>query len=108
MKILEIRDGKGYFQASTKDEWKEIDAIDKADLMALLDAFLKSEIEMDPPDEKKLQNQAQQIIYRSIFDKFSSLQVNKSKFRDESDRKYLKEIQKYSERAVNGESAPEE
>ena len=54
---------------------------------------------MDPPDEKKLQNQAQQIVYKSIFDKLSSLQENKSKFKDESDRKYLKEIQKYSEGA---------
>lgn len=97
MKILEIRDNQGFFRASEKGEWKEIDAIDKDGLMALLDAFLGSEVEMDPPDEKKLQNQAQQIVYKSIFDKLSSLQENKSKFKDESDRKYLREIQKYSE-----------
>jgi hypothetical protein len=34
---------------------------------------------MDPPNEEKLQNQAQQISYKSIFDKFSSFQENKSK-----------------------------
>jgi hypothetical protein len=104
MKILEIRDNKGFFRTSANGKWKEIDTIDKNCLMALLNAFLASDVEMDPPDEKKLQNQAQQIIYKSIFDKFSSLQENKSKFKDEGDRKYLKAIQKYSEGAQTNES----
>lgn len=106
MKILEIRDSKGFFRTSTNDPWKEIDTIDKDALMVLLDTFLKSDVEMDPPDEKKLPNPAQQIIYKSIFDKLSSLQENKSKFKDESDRKYLKAIQKYSEQAENEEANP--
>jgi hypothetical protein len=59
---------------------------------------------MDPPDENKLQNQAQQIIYKSIFDKLSSLQENKSKFKDESDRKYLSALQKYSVSASSTET----
>lgn len=108
MKILEIRDNKGFFRVSPKSEWKEIDAIDKDDLMALLDTFLGSEVEMDPPDDKNLLNQAQQIIYKSIFEKLRSLRENKSKFKDESDRKYLKEIQKYSEGAASDESVPQE
>lgn len=104
MKILEIKDNKGFFRTFANDPWKEIDTIDRDALMVLLDTFLKSDVEMDPPDEKKLHNQAQQIIYKSIFDKLSSLQKNKSKFKDESDRKYLKAIQKYSERAENDEA----
>ena len=103
MKILEIRNNKGFFRVSAKDKWKEIDAIDKDALIALLDAFLGSEVEMDPPDDKKLPNQAQQIIYKGVFGKLSSLQENKTKFKDESDRKYLKEIQKYSNRAASEE-----
>jgi hypothetical protein len=105
MKILEIRDNKGFFRTSAKAKWKEIDAIDKGGLMALLETFLTADVEMDPPDENVLQNQAQLIIYKSIFDKFSSLQENKSKFKDESDRKYLRAIQKYSEAAATDESA---
>jgi len=108
MKILRIDDNKGFFRVSAEDEWKEIDAIGKEDLMALLDTFLASEVEMDSLDEQKLQNQAQQIIYKSIFDKLSSLQENKSKFKDESDRKYLKEIKKYSEGSANDESDQQE
>ena len=106
MKILEIKENKGFFRRSSKDKWKEIDAIDKDDLLALLDTFLGSAVEMDLPDDTKLQNQAQQIIYKSIFDKFSSLQKNKSKFKDESDRRYLKEMQKYSDGGANSGTAP--
>lgn len=50
---------------------------------------------MDKIDGENLQNQAQLIIYRSIFDKFEALALHKSKFKDQSDRLYLEEIQKY-------------
>lgn len=103
MKILEIRDNKGYFRLSEEEKWKQIDKIDKVGLLALLDTFLASDVEMDEPDDTKLQNQAQQIIYKSIYEKLSSLQENKGKFKDESDRKYLKEIQKYSQGALEEE-----
>jgi hypothetical protein len=97
MKILEIKDNKAYFRTTAGDQWREIGAIDKDGLLRLLDVFLKSgEVEMDPPDEKKLSNQAQQIIYKSIFEKFRSLRENKNRFKNESDRKYLSAIEKYS------------
>lgn len=96
MKILEIKDNKAYFRIALDDQWREIDAIDKDGLLRLLDVFLKFEVEMDPPNEKKLSNQAQQIIYKSIFEKFNSLRENKNRFKDESDRKYLSAIEKYS------------
>jgi hypothetical protein len=97
-KILEIRDSKGFFRVSAKDKWKEIDTIDKKALMSLLDTFLSSEVSMDAPDDKNLGNPAHQIIYKSLFAKLTALQENKSKFKDESERKYHKEIQKYSKR----------
>lgn len=105
MKILETKDNKGFFRTSANAKWKEIDAIDKEGLMALLETFLTADVEMDPPDDKALQNQAQLIIYKSIYDKLSNLQENKSKFKDESDRKYLKAIQKYSEVTATDEPA---
>lgn len=97
MKILKIEDSKGYFRTSAEAEWKEIDTIDKGGLMALLDTFLESDAEMDSPDENEIRNPAQQIVYRSIFEKLSNLSENKKKFKDESDRKYLKEMKKYSD-----------
>lgn len=97
MKILKIENGNGLFLDSKKNEWIPIDQIDKNNLMILLDLFLQEEVEMDNLEDHALSNQAQQIIYKSIFDKLDSLIENKDKFKDESDRTYLSAIQKYSE-----------
>ncbi|MES9874703.1 MAG: hypothetical protein ABW146_16475 [Candidatus Sedimenticola sp. 6PFRAG7] len=96
MKILRIDDNSGYFRFSDKDEWKPIDEIDKDGLMKLLNVYLSKDVEMDNIDEKSLANQAQQIIYKSIFAKLDGLKESKSKFKDESDRTYLTAIEKYS------------
>lgn len=97
MKILKVKDNNGYFRVSDSDKWRPIDEIDKDELMNLLDCFLNSDVEMDDIEEKSLSNQAQRIIYRSIFEKLNNLKENKSKFKDESERMYLSEIQKYSQ-----------
>ncbi len=97
MKILKIEGSNGFFRTSDKDDWRPIDEIDKDGLMKLLNRFLDSDVEMDNYDEKSLLNQAQQIIYKSISEKFNNLQENKSKFKDESDRMYLGAIQKYQQ-----------
>ncbi len=96
MKILKIEEGKGHYSFDG-DEWNPIDEINKDGLMQLLNLFLDSDVEIDDYDETILTNQAQQIIYKSIFEKFKSLQENKSKFKDESDRMYLEAIQKYQQ-----------
>lgn len=96
MKILKIDDNCGFFRSSDKDDWKPIDEIDKDRLMELLNIYLSADVEMDSLDEKSLANQAQQIIYRSIYAKLNGLKESKSKFKDESDRTYLEAIDKYS------------
>lgn len=96
MKILKIEDGNGYFWAVDSEEWVPIDKIDKDGLMKLLNAFLSEDVEIDEYNEESLSNKAQQIIYRSVSEKFSSLKDNKDKFKDESDRMYLEAIQKYT------------
>jgi hypothetical protein len=95
MKILKIEGGKGYF--FDQKEWKEIDKIDKEGLLGLLNVFLDKTIEIDEYDAALLSNQAQQIIYKNIYEKFNGLKDNKNKFKDESDRMYLNEIQKYQQ-----------
>jgi len=94
MKILKIENGNGYF-FDHNDEWQTIDTIDKNGLLSLLNRFLEEGVEMDPIEDDNLQNQAQLIVYKSIHEKFRTLQDNKSKFRDESERLYLDEINKY-------------
>ena len=96
MKVLKIEGGKGYFQIPDKTEWLMIDEIDKNGLMSLLNFFLENDVEMDEVDEDKLTNQAHLIIYKSIYEKLNTLLENKKKFKDESERLYLEEMQKYS------------
>lgn len=95
MKILEIKNSNGYFYCEKSTDWKPIDQIDKESLMCLLDAFIEKDVTMDAFDEKLIKNQAQQIIYKSVFEKFSNLTDNKNKFVDESERTYLAALQKY-------------
>lgn len=95
MKILKIDNNNGSFYSSKTEEWKYIDQIDKDGLMELLNDYLKDNVEMDVYNEDLVMNPAQQIIYKSIYDKFSTLNENKSKFKDESERLYIDAIQKY-------------
>ena len=58
--------------------WKPIDEIDRDGLMELLNDFLKDEaVEMDNYEESLIHNQAQQIIYKSISQKFALLSKSK-------------------------------
>jgi hypothetical protein len=97
MKILKIENSNGFFLVAEDNTWKAIDEIDKDGLMSLLDLFLEDDVEMDVVEEDNLSNQAHLIIYKSIFEKLSSLKESKSKFKDESEREYLSAIQEYSE-----------
>ncbi len=101
MKILEIRDKKGWFlsilpDATQPGEITPIDQINKEGLMMLLDLYInRDDIEMDLYEGQQIENPAQQIIYKSIFDNFSELMDSKNKFKDEGERLYLDAIQKY-------------
>lgn len=96
MKILKIEDGCGYFQVDTSVEWRKIDEIDKDGLLSLLDLFLDAEVQMDVPDESNLHNEVHRIVYTHIFQKLSSLSESKSSFKDDSERLYFDEINKYA------------
>ena len=101
MKILEIREKKGWFlsllpDATQPGEITPIDQINKEGLMMLLDLYInRDDIEMDSYEEHPIENPAQQIIYKNIFDNFSELVDSKNKFKDEGERLYLDAIQKY-------------
>lgn len=96
MKYLKIEDNKGFFSINGQD-WQTIDAINKKDLLTLLDLALTNLFEMDEFDKDKIGNQAHQIIYKNIFEKFSELVKNKNRFKDESERLYKDAIIKYGQ-----------
>ncbi|RJE81996.1 hypothetical protein [Paracoccus onubensis] len=96
MKILKIEGGCGYFWVAASDEWRKIDEIDKHELLSLLNLFLDGDVQMDSPEENSLPNEVHKIIYSHIFQKLSSLSESKSSFKDDSERLYFDEINKYS------------
>jgi len=96
MKILKIENGCGHFRNEVGGVWSEIDTIDKNNLLKLLNLFLDADVEMDDPSEHKLQNEVHKIVYTNIFEKLEALLENKSTFKDDSERKYLTELNKYT------------
>lgn len=95
MKILKIENENGFFRIEENAEWQPIDTLDKNVLLKLLDLFLEEDVEMDSPEDLSISNQAHSIIYRSIHEKLNSLSEDKNRFKDESERLYLDEINKY-------------
>ncbi|MGO9138149.1 MAG: hypothetical protein ACLQBC_10845 [Syntrophales bacterium] len=96
MKFLKIEDNKGYFSLDGTT-WNPIDEINKEHLLKLLDLSLSDDFEMDDFEKEKVGNQAHQIIYKNIFEKFSDVSKNRSRFKDESEVLYKAAIEKYSQ-----------
>jgi len=99
MKYLKIEDSKGFYLKTSdteSDTWVEIDKITKDDLMLLLNKAISTDFEMDEFKEENISHAAHQIVYKNIFEKFSELISNKTKFKDESESLYKDAIEKYS------------
>ena len=95
MKCLKIEKGKGKF-INREGEFLDLDTMSKDDILHLLDiATGDDSFEMDDADEKEISNQAHRIIYQSLYEKFSELLKNKTRFKDESESIYKEALQKY-------------
>lgn len=96
MIYLKVEKGKGYF-LSKNNEYKEIDAIRKEDILHLLEAATSAniEFEMDEVENGNIQNAAHQIIYLNIYEKFTELKNNKNRFLDESENLYKDALLRY-------------
>lgn len=94
MKVLKIEKFQGYYSV-TEDKFSSIDEIDKDDLLKLVDIALTDDFEIDSYDVETLKNKAHQIIYKSISEKLLDLHKRKNEFRDESERLFLEEYEKY-------------
>ena len=56
---------------------------------------LDEEVEFDEYNDTDLKNQAHQIVYKSVFEKLRELRERRKEFRDESERIYLQEYERY-------------
>jgi len=95
MKYLKIKDNKGFYQIEP-EKWKEIDKINKEDLMILLDRAIEGDFVLDEFEPDKLSNKAHLIIYKNLHEKLTELLENKDRFKDESEQLYKSAITKYS------------
>jgi len=94
MKVLKIENNHGYF-LTEKDDYETVEKIDKIILLRLVNLALENDFEIDIYDENELRNQAHQVIYKSISEKLEDLHQKRKQFRDESERLYLDEYEKY-------------
>lgn len=94
MKALKIENNQGYF-LTENDDYETVEKIDKAVLLRLVNLALENDFEIDVYDENDLRNQAHQVIYKSISEKLGDLHQRRNQFRDESERLYLDEYEKY-------------
>lgn len=94
MKVLKIENNQGFFLTEI-ESYETVEKIDKAVLLRLVNLALQDNFEIDAYNENELRNQAHQVIYKSISEKLSDLHQRRNQFRDESERLYLEEYEKY-------------
>lgn len=96
MKYLKIESNKGFYRIDkTKEEWSELDQINKDQLLTLLKFASTEEFEMDEYKDELLQNPAHNIIYKNIYEKFIDFLGNKTRFQDSVEAMYKSAIEKY-------------
>lgn len=94
MKALKIENSQGHF-LTEESEYETVDKIDKVVLLRLVNSALQDDFEIDEYNEEDLKNQSHQIIYKSVSEKLSALHNKRNQFRDESERLFLDEYEKY-------------
>lgn len=95
MQLLRIDDNRGYFIKEDGD-YEALDKLTKEDLLRLVEATLTDpQTSFDEFQADALQNQAHQIIYRSVYGKLSELADRREEFTDEAERLYLEEYDRY-------------
>ena len=96
MKILKIENNQGYFSIDGS-EYELIDKINKEALLALVNIALDTEVEIDEYDDELIKNQAHQILYKNISEKIAKLNQERDDFKDDTERLFLPEYEKYKQ-----------
>lgn len=96
MKILRIDNGRGQFSIDGTN-FDDIDKINKEQMLSMLDLLLKNDCDMDPYVDGSIPNEAQQIIYKAIYEKFLSIKNDKETFLNFKEDMFKDAIEKYKE-----------
>lgn len=96
MKYLKIENNKGLYRLSLQqNNWKDIDQINKDDLLVMLELASSGEFEMEEYSDDLLRNPAHNIIYKNIYNKFCEFLNNKTRFDDSVNVIYKQALEKY-------------
>lgn len=96
MKILRIDNRKGQFSINGTD-FVDIDKINKEQMLSMLDLLLQNDCDMDPYVDDSIPNEAQQIIYKAIYEKFLSIKNDKETLLNFKEDTFKEAIEKYNE-----------
>jgi hypothetical protein len=96
MKILRIDNRKGQFSINGTD-FVDIDKINKEQMLSMLDLLLQNDCDMDPYLDGSIPNEAQQIIYKAIYEKFLSIKNDKETLLNFKEDTFKEAIEKYNE-----------
>lgn len=97
MIYLKISNNKGFYRIDEQEEsWKEIDQINRDDLLKLLQLASETDFEIEEYEDELLQNPAHNIIYNNIYRKFKEFLDNKTRFNDSAKAMYGAALIKYS------------
>jgi hypothetical protein len=96
MKYLKIENNKGFYRLdTTKEEWVELDQINKDHLLSLLRSATTGIFDMDEFKDELMKNPAHNIIYKNIYGKFKDFLSNKTRFQDSVEATYKAAVEKY-------------
>jgi len=94
MKLLKVDNSLGYYWVED-NKYEKIDKINRNDLLRLVEHTLVDEVEFDEYNADTIKNKAHQIIYKNLYDKLVELESRKSEFKDESNRLFHREYERY-------------
>ncbi len=103
MKLLKADSNQGFFLAEDGN-YRVIDQITKEDLLRLVRSVLSDDAEFDEYDEEVINNQAHQVVYKSIYRNLQSLKERRQEFIDESERLYIEDYKRYIEEASQSDA----
>ncbi len=105
MKLLRIDGNVGQFLAED-NTYHDIDKISKDALLWIVEKILDDLGELEEYDEERINNQAHQVVYKSIYGNLKALEGRRQEFVDEAERIYLEDYKKYVEDASKQDEAP--
>lgn len=96
MRYFKIENNKVYF-INKETKYIELDQITKEDLLFLINKAFDQDFEYDKYESDKIKNQAHNVMYKNIENKFSEFISRKDEIIDEVNNVYKAAIDKYSD-----------